>query len=114
MTLGIDGLAITGTMAVTEQGQSLKATASSAEVSSIPNFSKEGSRSVTVDYTLPSGSKQKIEVSVSTDGLLTISVPQAVKDTFDERHIVLIGISIAKERLGVSVESLKGILVDVV
>ena len=67
-------------------------------------------RTVTVDYTLADNSVASVSVSISAQGVLLISVPQGMRDTLDERHIILIGIAIAKQRLAVNVENVKGVL----
>ena len=99
-------------MTVVEQGQTLRSTPSSGEVASLPQFSRQGMRSVTVDYTLPSGAQQEVTVGISPQGALIITIPPGVRETLDERHIVLIGIAIAKERLGVKLENVKGVMVE--
>ncbi len=69
-------------------------------------------RSVTVDYTMPNSNIEPISVSISPQGVLLITLPQGMRDTLDERHIVLIGIAIAKQRLAVTVENVKGVLFE--
>jgi hypothetical protein len=113
LTVGAGGgLVATGTLSVVEQGQVLKATPSSAEVSSIPQIDRAGLRTVTVDYTLPNATIESISVSISLEGVLLISIPQGMRDAVDERHIILIGIAIAKQRLAVDVENVKGVLFE--
>ena len=112
LTQGADGLSAAGTMTVVDQGQTLRSTPSSGEVASLPQFSREGMRSVTVDYTLPTGAQQEVTVGISPQGALVITIPPGVRETLDERHIVLIGIAIAKERLGVKLENVKGVMIE--
>lgn len=66
-----------------------------------------------MDYTLSNNSIESVSVSISTQGVLLISVPQGMRDTLDERHIILIGMAIAKQRLAVNVENVKGILFEI-
>lgn len=62
---------------------------------------------------MPDVTQVEVNVGVTAQGVLLISVPAKMRESMDERHIILIGIAIAKEQLGVKVESLKAVMIEV-
>ena len=104
-----------GALSIVEQGRSIRAsTANNAASQPIPsNLNLSSMRFVNVDYRLPSGGQNQMTVGVSSDGVLVIKVPAAMKAASDDRSLALIGMATAKERLDVQPANVKGVVIQV-
>ena|GEM_PF-1799015 len=101
-----------GALTLVEQGQSLKVSAASAEVTTMPSLNPATMRYVTVDYRLPSGAST-ITVGVSQEDVLVVKVSPVVKAAMDDRSITLLGLAIARDRLNVKPGNVKGVVIQV-
>lgn len=110
-----EGLQPAGTLQVTEQGKTLQATSSNGEVRSLQTPDLGKTRFVTVDYQLPDAQRSQVQLSVglSPEGVLVNRVSPLMRQTLDDRHIVLIGLAVAKERLKAGVSAVSSVLIQV-
>jgi hypothetical protein len=102
-----------GALSIVEQGRSLSASNVSTSSSGPTDISLTGMRFVNVDYSLPSGGKNQLSVGVSSDGVLVVKVPPAMKAASDDRSLALIGMATAKARLDVQPANVKGVVIQV-
>ncbi len=110
-----NGAEVSGSVTVSDKGQSLSATSNDFGPSyqQSVDLSLEGVRYVESDYQLTPTQDEKVVVGVSPDNMLVISVSPEMESVMDKRHIVLLGLSVAKKKLGVKVADVRSILVDV-
>lgn len=66
---------------------------------------------VTSNVNSADGKALTLSVSITKEGLLIISVPEALFVTTNQDRMILLGIATAKENLGINVKSLRGIVV---
>jgi hypothetical protein len=102
-----------GALSIVEQGRSLSASNLSTSSSAPSDINLTGMRFVNVDYSVPSGGKNQISVGVSSDGVLVVKVPSAMKAASDDRSLALIGMATAKARLDVQPANVKGVVIQV-
>jgi hypothetical protein len=109
-----DSVAGGGAISVVEQGRSIRASnTTTAGQSAAANLTLTGMRYVNVDYKLPSGGQNQLSVGVSTDGILVVKVPAAMRAASDDRSLALIGMATAKERLDVQPANVKSVVIQV-
>lgn len=106
-------LSAAGMLTLVEQGQSLKLTSTSTDVTSVPPLNPATMRFVSVDHRLPTGIQSLVTVGISPEGVLVVKVSAAMAATMDERSIVLLGMAIARDRLNVQPNSVKGAVIQV-
>jgi hypothetical protein len=102
-----------GALSIVEQGRSLSASNLSTSSSAPSDINLTGMRFVNVDYSVPSGGKNQMSVGVSSDGVLVVKVPSAMKAASDDRSLALIGMATAKARLDVQPANVKGVVIQV-
>jgi hypothetical protein len=59
------------------------------------------------------GGQNQLSVGVSTDGILVVKVPAAMRAASDDRSLALIGMATAKERLDVQPANVKSVVIQV-
>jgi hypothetical protein len=108
-------LASGGALNIVEQGRNIRAStsATNANQSVAANLNLSSMRYVNVDYRLPTGGQNQMTVGVSSDGVLVVKVPAAMKAASDDKSLALIGMATAKERLDVQPASVKGVVIQV-
>ena len=65
------------------------------------------------DSRLADNTETKVTVTVTDTGVLVVDVKPELFAAFDESKVVLMGIKLAKERLNIKTEEIKGVLVNV-
>lgn len=104
-----------GMLRIAEQGQTLTATRGKGEASRLGALNLRQARMVTLDYRLPGAAQRmlKLTVGLTPEGVLIVRVSPAMKRALDERHLVLVGTAVAKERLQARVADIRAVLIQV-
>jgi hypothetical protein len=102
-----------GLLTVVEQGNSLKATSTATDVSSIPDMNPERMRFITVDYAVSKNVQSLVTVGISPEGTLVIQVSASIRNAMTDVSISLLGIAIARERFDVIPGNVKGVVIQV-
>jgi len=78
-----------------------------------PDTSK--ARFVTADYRMPDAARTSVRITVglSKEGGLIIRVPARMRKALDDRHIVLIGLALARGRLQAKTDAVRSVLIQV-
>jgi fibronectin-binding autotransporter adhesin len=96
---------------VSDQGNRLTIVPANASTQSITLSDIQATKQVTSNIKSSDGQSMKISVSITKDDLLVISMPETLFINMDQKHVLLLGIATARESLGVSVNSLRGVVV---
>jgi len=98
-------------LAVEDNDGALKATTRAIDLTSMPEIGRKAQRFVEVDYEIDINNLQKTVVGVTDENTLLINVTPEMRQTLEDRHIVLAGVSIAKERLELEVNDIKAVII---
>lgn len=108
---GVD-LTPLATVRVTDTGRTISVKGGEGALQTIPQVGEITGRMATQELDLPSGSRQEVSVGMTEDGILVIIVPKDVNLSFDEKKIVSIGLAVAKQKLGVVIGTIKGVVIQ--
>ncbi|MCC6208358.1 MAG: filamentous hemagglutinin N-terminal domain-containing protein [Gammaproteobacteria bacterium] len=96
---------------VTQQGDRGTATPTgTSPVSEQFSLGEGGVRTTTAPVDLPDSTVSQLKVSFTSDGVLIVSVPAAIRQAYDERHILLLAVAIADRRLDVKLSAITAVV----
>ncbi|WP_158229010.1 YDG domain-containing protein [Chitinimonas sp. BJB300] len=98
---------------VTEQGGELRATAF-GQSSALPTLERMRQEPVVVPIELPDKSQSQLLINITNNGVLLVRAAERIKHVYGERHIMLLGLMAARQRLGVALSDIKAVLIQAV
>lgn len=107
------------TVKVTDQGASMTATSASTNETGLTasaalasgNAAGTSLPTVSVKLTLANGANVDLDVSVTSDGVLVVRLPEQAVATANEKSVTLLALTAAKDNLGAQTESIRGVLI---
>jgi filamentous hemagglutinin family protein len=105
-------MAMIATFVITDTGGEISVSLGEGPLKSLKIGETTGSI-VTQFVDMHDYSRQEVSVAVKEDGILVISVPQEMNFLFDEKKIVSIALAIAKQKLGIKIDTLNGVLIQI-
>jgi hypothetical protein len=102
-----------GTIQVTQTGSTMTAVIDrqASTQAAMPELTNV--RYTQFDYQAANETTEVISVGISTENTLIIMVPDAIKATMDERHIVLLALAIAKRDLKVEIDTVASVIMNI-
>ena len=98
-------------LAVEDNNGALKATTRAIDLISMPEIGRQAQRFVEVEYEIDINNTQRTVVGITDENTLLINVTPEMRQTLEDRQIVLAGVSIAKERLELEVNDIKAVII---
>ena len=102
-----------GTIQVTQAGSTMTAVIDrqASVKAAMPELTNV--RYTQFDYQANNDKTEVISVGISTENTLIIMVPDAIKATMDERHIVLLALAIAKRDLKIEINTVASVIMNI-
>ncbi|WP_262966195.1 beta strand repeat-containing protein, partial [Methylobacter psychrophilus] len=111
LSLSNGKFSVVNTLLLSKQGQWMGATLSNNVKTQAPSQDGSSLRTTSADYHSADGHNEKISISIGADGVLIIELPAKMETNFDDRHVALLSIAVAKQNLGIKGDDIQGILI---
>jgi hypothetical protein len=111
LSLSNGKFSVVNTLLLSKQGQWMGATLSNNVKTQAPSQDGSSLRTTSADYHSADGHNEKISISIGADGVLIIELPANMETNFDDRHVALLSIAVAKQNLGIKGDDIQGILI---
>lgn len=111
-TADLSGAAqVVGALEISRQGQSLTASPGDARNMAAPSIELAKLRSASTEVTLPGGGSVTVQAGLTPQGVLVISAPPAAQGQFSDQALVLLGLAIMADQLGVQPGNVTAVVV---